>query len=182
MYRQLALVSLVLAGCPGIKLDDTGTTDTGETQTDDTGDSGTNDTAWYDGDVIIESYSWTCDESNYYYDTTTSGWTGGAWLDIHQTAVDASAAWTEEHWMESTDYGEYGYWDYLALTLPITDDWSVQESSVNTLYSCDSDAMYDTLSWRLTVYEYDSDVAADCIAWGDDPTYYSDCEDASSWR
>ena len=149
----------------------------------------------YEGDTYLDSFGWDCDDTDYWYDIYTVGWTGGGWLDIYETGSDNP--WEEGHPMGSYDYDPDGYWDNLYLELDILVEgyggcsrvvgasnpcYEAQEAGSTTLYLCDSD-FYDQMTWAVRVYDADTGTSElDCVAWGDDPTFYSSCSNGNTWR
>jgi hypothetical protein len=144
----IPLMTLALIGCFG---DDTGKDDTAMDDTD------TDTTMIYETEIDAVSYGY--DSAEWTYEVDVIGWAESAHMYITQ---DTSSPWEEDHDLVQGDYDPDGAWDTWGITLPITGDWSAQESGVNTLFSGDA-AMESTMVWRIDVY--DAGTIADCVYW-----------------
>ena len=180
MFRPALAMALLIACNNDDKSCDTG---------DSVCDTATSDTDPYEGPTTVDTITYDCDSSNWWYDVATVGWTGGGQLDIVELGEGDTPVWAETHPLASTGYDEYGYWDHLYLELIILQEpacdpdnydaedacYKIQESGVNTLWACDT-ATKNALTWSVTVFEYaDPTSAADCVAWGLDPAEYPGC-------
>lgn len=174
------LLAALLAGCAG----DDKTCDSGDTGCD----TGSEEVEPYDGPTTVDRVSWDCDDSRYWYDVYTVGWTGGAELTIVDPGEDGTASWTETHDLGHWAIDEDGYWEELYLELTILQEpecsreldaedacWKIQEPGVSTLPLCDADTKA-RLSLAVVVFEEDDPSAqADCVAWGADPDQFVGC-------
>lgn len=184
-----------LTACPVTdgKCADTG--DSGDCITDDSGggdDSGDSTCDTYAGATYlgvdtslcaspgnVEPVLYDCEGNNsdWWYDIYTVGWTNGVDLLIYQTGSENP--WDENHPIASYDFDEDGYWDNLYTELDGVDDPNDVTDGVTTLYNCDS-ARQATLTWQIVVYDVNN-AATDCAVWGDDPSFVNNCTDISSW-
>ena len=179
MDSRILLTLALLSGCGGDKSCDSGDTgcDTGEEETEP-----------YDGLTYVERVQWDCDDTRWWYDVTTVGWTGGAELTLIDPGDGTSEPWTEAHDLTHWAIDEYGYWEELYLELVILQEpecsrepdaenpcWQVQEAGVSTLPLCDAETKA-RLSVSVAVLDQnDPTTVADCVAWGQDPDQFAGC-------
>jgi hypothetical protein len=109
--------------------------------------------------VEITGVTYSYDDSEWLYNVELVGWAQSVHLHITQ---DTSSPWSEDHDLINAEYAGDGTWDLWSVTLPITADWSTQESGSNTLFAGD-DAMEATMAWRMDAYE--DGAIADCVVW-----------------
>ena len=149
----MALMGLSIIGCGEVKDDTAPECDDSAGCVEDT------DTAppVYETEIDVVTYGY--DTTAWSYNVDVIGWAESAHLYITQ---DTSSPWEEDHDLVQGDYDEDGAWDTWGIDLPITDDWSAQESGVNTLFAGDA-AMEATMLWRVDVY--DAGAIADCVYW-----------------
>lgn len=168
---SLVLAATALLSACTVPEASTETTATGTT----TGTSTT--TATCEGLLIDEVTVPTCSGNTWNYNVVTSCWAGMVDLDVTQ---NTASPWEEYHVLDSVE--RFTLEEEFGLSLPVTDDFSSQESSVNSLYKCDDveAGRSDTLTWTFYVYDVDG-YYTDCVVMGADPTVSPDCANANDW-
>lgn len=151
MNKLPLIVALGLATSACFQANDTDVKD--DTDISATGDS------WTYYPVEISGVTYGYDESEWTYSVELVGWAQTVHLTITQ---DTTSPWEEDHDLVNAEYAMDGTWDLWAVTLPITADWSTQESGSNTLFAGDA-AMEATMAWRVDAYE--DGIVVDCVVW-----------------
>ncbi len=168
-------------GCKG---DDKAACESGDTACD-TGEEVTDP---YEGLIYVERVSWDCEETRYWYDVATVGWTGGGTLTIVDPGDGTTESWVEEHDLTHWAIDEYGYWEELYLELDVLQEpecsreadgenpcWQLQEPGVSTLALCDVETK-ERLSFSVSIQDPDDlTLQVDCVAWGADPSQFAGC-------
>jgi hypothetical protein len=116
-----------------------------------------------------------CDQQEWSFEVETLGAADAIVLYALDTAGGSDNStfwWGERHELgapapPAQQYGPGGWWSRFELTLPVTDDFSAQQPSVNSFLSCSSNNGV-TLVWGLEVFE-DGEVV-DCVTIGESET------------
>lgn len=119
-----------------------------------------------DAEAGTLAIGYNCDETNWWYDVYTVGWTGGGEIYAYQ---NTASPWDEGHDIGSYAFADGGHWDNLYLILDRVSDPGDVVSNSTTLYQCNSDREA-TLTWHLIVFETDGSTEADCAVWGAEPS------------
>lgn len=126
----------------------------------------------YPGPTLIDYAAVTCAGDEITASVDTVEWTSDALLDLTDSAACATSCREEEHHLPSVDYGCYGYWDLLELTLEAGVSAADAEPGARSVFAC---AAFDAGAMTFAVRVYDPDgLFADCAVWGHDPQGYID--------
>lgn len=131
--------------------------------------------------VEVDSATYNCDESGWWYDVMAVGLTGSAELYIYQTGSTepwyeyGHEFWATEPFSTAPDADTRGFyddacgeWDNPYLELAHVETPGEVSLSSTTLFDCTTERE-STLTWSVVVYDTNG-AAADCGSWGDDPT------------
>lgn len=149
-----------LSGCVG----GTGGDETGETGSTDICPE---DPSCYEGPWQINSYDWSCSDTDtggdgsWSYEVITDGWADDVSLDIHETG--STAPWSESHTMTNSDFADDGTWDEWTQTLTYVSTVGAVVSGSTSLFECGFHGA-DSLAWMATMDAGSN--GTDCGIWG----------------
>ncbi len=159
------------ADSPSCEESDTDADADADTDTDTDGDVDTGVEPLPDTAIDWVDYSYT--RSEWRYEVGIEGQADEVALSIYQ--YEGGYAWEEEHDLDRTDAGPYGYWEEWGVDLAVVDDWKDQVNGVSTLFQ-GTGSMEATMTWMVQVWDDHGDYA-ECAVWGKRPEYYAsqDC-------
>jgi hypothetical protein len=151
----------------------TGDTNTADTSLPEPDPSVGTCTETYDGPVIVERATVTCDaQERVTYEVVTAGWTRSGRMNAMETAN--LSPWDDEHDLVSVAYDPCGSFDELQRTLTTGASVATAVEDQSTVFTCDGhfDDTNGVMTYAARVYDIDGNFA-DCLAWGHDPVDYA---------